>query len=200
MPQAAEDHRQRVLVAVYDQEAEAQKAIERLRDHGFPMDMLSILGRVHPSGDDVLGVYYKSLGSRVEAWARQGALWGGLWGLLTGAGAMFVMPVVGPIFAAGPIVEAIVSTLAASAAGAAAGGALGGAAMAGAAAMTHLSVSFHRMGVPQEKIQQLHKAIEEGHFVLLLRESEAEANAWLDIVKATNTAEIQVFPYRAFVE
>ena len=108
-----------ILVAVYDDEAKAQRAIEQLRDKGVALDMLSVLGRVHASGDDVLGIYYMGMGSRVEAWAKQGALWGALWGLLAGAAAMFVMPVVGPIFAAGPIVETIVATLGGGIAGAA---------------------------------------------------------------------------------
>ena len=62
-----------ILVAVYDDEVHAQHAIEQLRDKGVALDMLSVLGRVHASGDDVLGIYYSGMGSRVEAWARQGA-------------------------------------------------------------------------------------------------------------------------------
>jgi hypothetical protein len=189
-----------ILVAVYDDEAKAQHAIEQLSNKGVALDMLSVLGRVHPSGDDVLGIYYTGLGSRAEAWARQGALWGALWGMLAGAAAMFVMPVVGPIFVAGPIVEAIVATLGGGIAGAAAGGAVGGAGMAGAAALTHLASVMHRMGIPQGQLDHLHQAIVDGHFVLLLREAADQIQPWLDVIRRSEAREVLELPYKSLVE
>ncbi|MGA7180326.1 MAG: general stress protein [Thiobacillaceae bacterium] len=189
-----------ILVAVYDDEAKAQHAIEKLRDKGVALDMLSVLGRVHPSGDDVLGIYYTGMGSRVEAWAKQGALWGALWGLLAGAAAMFVMPVVGPIFVAGPIVETIVTTLGGGIAGAAAGGAIGSAGMAGAAALTHLASVMHRMGIPQDKLDHLHQAIVDGHFVLLLREAADQIQPWQDVIRQSEAMEVMELPYKRLVE
>jgi hypothetical protein len=189
-----------ILVAVYDDEAKAQHAIEQLRDKGVALDMLSVLGRVHASGDDVLGIYYTGMGSRVEAWAKQGALWGALWGLLAGAAAMFVIPVVGPIFAAGPIVEAIVATLGGGVAGAAAGGAVGGAGMAGAAALTHLASVMHRMGIPQDKLDHLHQAIVDGHFVLLLREAADQIQPWLEVLRRSEAREVLELPYKGLVD
>jgi hypothetical protein len=189
-----------ILVAVYDDEARAQHAIEQLLDKGVALDMLSILGRVHPSGDDVLGIYYTGPGARAEAWARQGAFWGALWGMLAGAAAMFVMPVVGPIFAAGPIVETIVTTLGGGIAGAAAGGAIGSAGMAGAAALTHLASVMHRMGIPQDKLDHLHQAIVDGHFVLLLREAADQAQPWLNVIRQSEAREVMELPYKSLVE
>jgi hypothetical protein len=185
-----------ILVAVDDDEAKAQHAIEKLRDKGVALDMLSLLGRVHPSGDDVLGIYYTGMGSRVEAWAKQGALWGALWGLLAGAAAMFVMPVVGPIFVAGPIVETIITTLG----GGIAGGAIGSAAMAGAAALSHLASVMHRMGIPQDKLDHLHQAIVDGHFVLLLREASDQIQPWLDVIHKSEVREVMELPYKSLVE
>lgn len=189
-----------ILVAVYDDEAKAQRTIEQLNDKGVALDMLSVLGRVHPSGDDVLGIYYTGMGDRVEAWAKQGALWGALWGVLAGATAMFVMPVVGPIFAAGPIVEAIVATLGGSIVGAAAGGAVGSAGMAGAAALTHLASGMHRMGIPQDRLDHLHQAIVDGHFVLLLREAEDRVQPWLDVLRGSEAREVLELPYKSLTE
>jgi hypothetical protein len=184
-----------LLIAVYDNEAKAQRTIERLRDKGVAMDMLSVLGRVHPSGDDVLGIYYSGMSGRVEAWAKQGALWGALWGVLAGAAAMFVIPVVGPIFAAGPIVEAIVASLGGGVAGAAIGGAVGGAGMAGAAALTHLASVMHGMGIPKDKLDHLHQSIVDGHYVLLLREAADQVQPWLDVLQFSEAAEVLEFPY-----
>ncbi len=200
MTHANAEDGQVILVAVYDDEAKAQHAIEQLRDKGVAMDMLSVLGRVHPSGDDVLGIYYTGMGSRVEAWARQGALWGAAWGLLAGAAAMFVMPVVGPIFAAGPIVETIVATLGGGLAGAAAGGAVGSAGMAGAAALTHLASAMHRTGIPQNQLDHLHQSIVDGHFVLLLREAADQVQPWLDVLRRSEAREVMELPYKGFAE
>ncbi len=184
-----------LLVAVYDDEAKAQLTIEQLRDKGVALDMLSVLGQVHPSGDDVLGIYYTGMGSRVQAWAKQGALWGSLWGVLAGAAALFVMPAVGPVFAAGPIVEAIVAALGGGVAGAAVGGAVGGAGMAGAAALTHLASVMHRMGIPQDQLDHLHQAIVDGHYVLLLREAEDQVQPWLDVLRQSEAREVLELPY-----
>lgn len=201
---AGNDHREAageiILTAVYDDEAKAQRTIEQLRDRGVALDMLSVLGRVHPSGDDVLGIYYSGMGDRVQAWARQGAAWGALWGLLAGAAAMFVMPGLGPIFAAGPIVESIVAALGGGVAGAALGGSLGGAAMAGAAAMTHMATVMHRMGIPPEQLDHLHQAIVDGHFVLLLRAAADQTQPWLDIMGRSATGTVAALPYKRAIE
>ncbi len=180
-----------LLVAVYDDEAHAQSAIERLNSKDVAMDMLSVLGKVHPSGDDVLGIYHTGIGDRVKAWAKQGALWGALWGLLAGAAGMFLIPGLGAIFAAGPVVESIVATLA----GGVAGSSLGGAAMAGAAAMTQLATVMHRMGVPQDQLDHLHQAIEDGHYVLLLRQDAHQIQPWLDVLRGSEAKEVLEFPY-----
>jgi hypothetical protein len=189
-----------ILVAICDDEAKAQHAVEKLSDKGVALDMLSVLGRVHASGDDVLGIYYTSMGSRVEAWAKQGALWGALWGLLAGAAAMFVLPVVGPIFAAGPIVDIIVATLGGGITGAAGGGAVAGAGMAGAAALTHLAAVMRRMGIPHDQLDYLHQAIVEGHFVLLLREAADQIQPWLDVLRRSEAKEVLELPYKSLVE
>lgn len=183
-----QDHREggtkeSLLVGVYDNEAGAQRAVAKLQKKGCAMDMLSVLGRVHPSGDDVLGIYHMGVGSRMKVWAKQGAFWGALWGMVTGAAALIVLPGLGPVLAAGPIVEAIISALGGGVLGAAVGGTLGGAAMAGAAAGTHLSAVMHRMGIPHERLEQLHSAIEQGHYVLLLRAVTAEIPGWRAVLQ-----------------
>lgn len=189
------DTKETLLVAVYDDETKAQRAIEKLSEKGVAMDMLSVLGRAHPSGDDVLGIYYTSMGDRMQAWAKQGALWGALWGMLTGAAAMFVVPGVGPLLAAGPIVDAMISVLGGGVVGAAVGSAVGGTAMTGAAAATHLATVMHRMGVPHEELDHLHSAIEAGHYVLLLREGSAQLEPWKAVLDWSGAREILELPY-----
>ena len=41
-------HKRHLVVAVFPIQSEAQKAVERLIDRDFPMDMLSVLGKWNP--------------------------------------------------------------------------------------------------------------------------------------------------------
>lgn len=176
-----------ILIGVYGNEAKAQSTLERLIAKGFAMDMMSVLGRVHASGDDVLGVYHRNTGERVETWAKQGALWGAIWGLFAGAVGMFIFPGIGPILAAGPIVEAIVGALG--------GAAVGGVAMSGAAAASNLAIAMHRIGIPEEMLDHLHSAIEEGHYLLLLRGATGEMEEWKGVLGWSGADEIMELPY-----
>lgn len=176
-----------ILISVYGNEAKAQRALEKLMAKGFPMDMISVLGRVHAAGDDVLGIYHRNEGERVEAWAKQGALWGALWGLFAGAAGMFIFPGVGPVLAAGPIVEAIIGALG--------GAAVGGAVMTGAAEVTHLATAMHRIGIPEEMLEHLHRDIEEGRYLLLLRGARSELQEWRGILGWSDAEETVELPY-----
>ena len=189
------DTKESILVAVYRNETDAQHAVDELNEKGCAMDMLSVLGRAHSSGDDVLGIYYTGVGARMKAWARQGALWGALWGMLTGAAALIVLPGIGTVLAAGPIVEAMIVAFGGSILGAAVGGSLGGAAMTAAAAATHLGTVMHRMGIPHDHLDRLHAAIEQGHYVLLLRQASAEIQPWKSFLQAGRPEVLLEFPY-----
>jgi len=183
----------RVLVAVYPDEEKAKAVVKRLIDKNYQMDLISVLGRIHAIGDDPLGIYILNAGERMKAWGKTGVVWGGLWGMLAGAAGFFLIPGIGAVAAAGYIVEAI------------AGGALVGAgamagAMAGAAALSQLAVAFHRAGIPEEKIQALHKAVEDGKYVLMLRGAESEVPQWREVLEAGNPLEIHDLPYSRLID
>jgi hypothetical protein len=72
-----------------------------LQKSGFDMQKLSIVGKDYQTEEAVVGYY--TMGDRVKAWGKTGAFWGGLWGLLLGS-AFFLVPGIGPLFAAGPVV------------------------------------------------------------------------------------------------
>ena len=181
---------ERLLVALFDRQPEAEWAVRLLIERGFPMDMLSILGKGQSSGDDPLGLYYSSVGDRMKGWGSMGAFWGGLWGLLAGAAGLFVIPGIGPVLAAGPVVEAIAAAVA--------GAGLGGGAMAGAAAASQLSVAMHRSGVPEEKLEALHDAIEQGHYLVMLRLDEEEAGKWQTLVAHAGAGMVDMYEYHGF--
>ncbi|MES1982961.1 MAG: hypothetical protein V4443_10875 [Pseudomonadota bacterium] len=179
----------RVLVAVYASEQQVQSVVKSLIDQNYQMDLISILGRIHAIGDDPLGIYNLNAGDRMMAWGKQGGLWGGLWGILVGAAGLFMIPGIGIIAAAGFLVEAI------------AGGAIVGAgAMAGAAALSQLAVAFHRAGIPEEEILNLHKAIEEGKYVLMLRGAESELDRWREVLASGDPLEVHDLPYMRVID
>ncbi len=179
----------RVLVAVYPDEDKAKGVVKRLIDMNYQMDLISVLGLIHASGDDTLGIYSLNIGERMKAWGKQGVFWGGLWGMLAGAAGLFIIPGVGPVAAAGYIVEAL------------AGGAVVGAgAMAGAAALSQLAIAFHRAGIPEATIQSLHKAIEEGKYVLMLRGAESEIAQWREVLELGNPLDTYDLPYSRIID
>ncbi len=181
--------RNRVLVAVYPDEASTESVIRRLNREGCQMDLISVLGRQHAIGDDTLGIYHLEVGDRMRAWGKQGAFWGGLWGLLAGAAGLFVIPGVGPVLAAGHIVEAI-----------AGGTAIGAAAMSGSAAVSQLAVAFHRAGIPEEKIESLHRAITEGKVVLMVRGAASELGPWRETLASENPLQLDDLPYSRVID
>lgn len=179
----------RVLVAVYPDEKGAEVVVKRLIDQGFQMDLISVLGQLHASGDDTLGIYHVDVGDRMKAWGKQGVFWGGLWGLLAGASGLFMIPGIGAVAAAGFIVEAI-----------AGGVAVGATAMGGAAALSQLAVGYHRAGIPQEKIESLHQAIEEGKYVVMLRAAMSELEPWRDVLESGKPIAIDNLPYARIID
>jgi len=182
-----ERHEHRVLdVGVFDTRGKANQLVERLIRDDFPMDQISLLGKGGGSGDDILGVTYHSTGERMKVWGEHGAFWGGLWGLLVGAAGLFVIPGLGPLLAAGPIVEAL--------AGALAGAAVTGGAMAGAAAVAQLASALHRIGIPEDKLEEIQSAIEAGKYVVILHLEPASSERYDQTLRWAGADPVYQFP------
>jgi hypothetical protein len=141
-------------VAVYPDHEEAETAIKALQHGGFDMHKLSIIGAEYHSEEDVVGFY--NTGDRMKSWGEWGAFWGGIWGLFFGA-AFFVLPGIGALLAAGPIVVAIVS-------------ALEGAVVVGA------------IGIPKDSVLHYQTAVKAGKFLVVASGSHAEAERAKDIL------------------
>lgn len=172
-----------IILAFFDREDAAQRAVDRLVEQDFPLDRVSILGKPGGSGDDPLGVYYPSAGERIKGWGKMGALWGGLFGLFGGAFGMFVVPGVGAMMVAGPLIDVLV------------GAGVGGALMAGGASLSELTVAIHRMGVPEERLQETQQFIESGHYVLLLIVRDDETGRWRQELERQSPTAMWSYPY-----
>lgn len=102
-------------MTIYKTHAEA--AVKELQHAAFDRKQLSIVGRDQHTDEHVVGCY--NAGDRMKYWGKMGAFWG----LLLGS-AFFLIPGVGPLLVAGPLVGWIV-------------GALGGAVVVGATIRNH---------------------------------------------------------------
>src|SRR5579862_754221 len=146
------------VVAVYDSHAAAEAAVRELAKSGFDMKALSIIGKDYSTEEGVVGFY--NAGDRMKAWGKTGAFWGGLWGMLFGS-ALFVIPGVGPLFAAGPLVAWIV-------------GALEGAAVVGG--MSALGAGLYSVGIPKDSILNYETQIKAGKFVVIAHGPASEVD------------------------
>ena len=122
------------VVAVYRTHAEADQAVKELQSGGVDMHKLSIVGKGYHTDEHAVGYY--NTGDRMKYWGKVGAFWGGFWGLLFGS-AFFMIPGLGPILAAGPVVGWIV-------------GAFESAAVVGG--VSALGAGLYSMGIPKDSI------------------------------------------------
>jgi hypothetical protein len=144
-------------VAVYPDHAEAETAVKALQHGGIDMRKLSIVGADYHSEEDVVGYY--NTGDRMLAWGKNGAFWGGIWGLFFGA-AFFIIPGIGPLIVAGPLVVAIVS-------------ALEGAVVVGG--ISAIGAGLIGLGIPRNSILQYDTALKAGKFLVIAHGSREEA-------------------------
>ena len=168
-PEAGAARDQSAIVAIYDTHAEAEDAVRALERAGHDMQKLSIVGKDYQTEEQVLGYY--TTGDRMKAWGKKGAFWGGLWGLLFGS-AFFLVPGIGPLLAAGPIVGWIV-------------GALEGALVVGG--VSALGAGLVGAGIPKDSVIEYETHVKAGRFVVIAHGPPDEANKTTDTLAATKT-------------
>jgi hypothetical protein len=155
-------------VAVFKSHVEAESAVKELQKSGFDMKKLSIIGRDYHTDEHVIGYY--NAGDRMKYWGKLGAFWGGFWGLLFGS-AFFLIPGVGSLLFAGPIVTYIV-------------GALEGAVIVGG--LSALGAGLYSMGIPKNSIIQYETAVKSGKYLLIAHGSEMETIHAREVLKHTD--------------
>src|SRR5271167_221594 len=155
---------QNSVVAIYGTHAGAEEAVKELQRAGVDMHSLSIVGKNTHTDEHVIGYY--NTGDRMKYWGKLGAFWGGFWGLLFGS-AFFVIPGVGPLLMAGPIVGWIV-------------GALEGAVVVGG--LSALGAGLYSMGIPKDSILQYETAVKADKFLVVVHGTAEEAAKGKDIL------------------
>ena len=159
-------------VAVFHSHETAEEAIRDLQKRGFDMQRLSIVGKDYHTEEHVVGYY--NTGDRMKSWGQHGAFWGALWGVLFGS-AFFVLPGIGPVLMAGPLVAVIAS-------------ALEGAAVVGG--FSALGAALASIGVPENSVVQYEAELKVGKFLVIVHGTHDEvqrAKLYLDATTSTVT-------------
>jgi uncharacterized membrane protein len=162
------------VIAMFDQHTQAEKAIQDLNRVGFDMKELSIIGNGYHTQEDVVGYY--TTGDRMKYWGKNGAFWGSIWGLLFGS-AFFMIPGIGPLVAAGPIVGWIVA-------------ALEGAAVVGG--FSAIGAGLYSIGIPKESILRYETSLKAGTFMLVVHGTEDEVTRAKEILGTAGASETQL--------
>jgi len=156
------------VVAIYRQHNDAELAVKELQRGGVDMRKLSIAGKGYHTEEQVVGYY--NTGDRMKYWGKVGAFWGGFWGLLFGS-ALFMIPGLGPILVAGPLVAWIVAGLE----GAVEVGALGA-----------LGAGLFSIGIPKDSVVKYETALKTDQFLVIVHGTAAEVATAKKIIDNTH--------------
>jgi hypothetical protein len=159
------------VVAIYESHRDAEAAVKELQTAGFDMKKLSIVGKDYRSEEQVVGYY--NTGDRVKYWGASGAFWGGFWGLLFGS-AFFIIPGIGPVLMAGPLVAAVV-------------GALESAAVVGG--LSALVAGLYSLGIPKDSIINYETALRADKFLLVAHGTPEELARAKNVLTSTAVAQ-----------
>jgi len=160
------------VIAIYATHTQAEDTIKELERSGFDMKKLSIIGKGYRKEEHPVGFY--TTGDRMKAWGGIGAFWGGLWALLFGA-AFFWIPGIGPIAAAGPMVQLLA-------------GAVEGAALVGG--LSALGAALASLGVPRKSILKYESELKADKYLIIAHGSAKEIEQAREIMQrheATDT-------------
>ena len=162
------------VAAVFAQHSGAEAAVKELKDGGFDVKKLSIVGSDYHSEENVVGFY--NAGDRMMYWGKAGAFWGGLWGMLFGS-AFFLIPGIGPLVAAGPVVTWIVA-------------ALEGAAVMGG--LSALGAGLFSLGIPKDSIVNYEASVKAGKFLLIAHGTASEVQHARNILKNSGAEQLHM--------
>jgi len=154
---------------IFQTHAQADEAIRKVANSGFDMSKLSIIGKGYHSEEHPIGFY--THGDKIKAWGKSGAFWGGIWGLLL-APAVFLVPGLGLLAMAGPIVPTLV-------------GCLEGAALIGG--VSALGAALTQFGMSKEQLIKYESAVKVDHYVVLVHGNADDIAKVSALLKAGDT-------------
>lgn len=159
-------------VSICNSHQEAEAAIQTLKKFGFDVRKLSLIGKGYHSEEHPVGFY--STGDKICAWGSTGAFWGSMWGILM-APAVFLLPPLGMVAMAGPIVSVVIS-------------ALEGAVLVGG--LSAVGAALSQMGVPKDQVILYETALKADKYVLMVHGSDDEVARAKSILAGTQPMEV----------
>ncbi|MBV9386620.1 MAG: signal transduction histidine kinase LytS [Chroococcidiopsidaceae cyanobacterium CP_BM_ER_R8_30] len=146
-------------VGTFSTRQAAEQALNELRDCGFPMERVTVIGKDEDSGTSIAGAEVKAhVGNQSRTGAGAGAVagtaLGGAGGILLGLGALAI-PGAGPFLAAG----ALATSFAGAGIGAAGGALIGG---------------LVGLGIPEEQAKVYSNSVSRGEYLVIVDGSEEE--------------------------
>jgi len=158
-------------VYTFNTHIEAEDAIRSLNHSGIDVKKISLIGKGYHSEEHPIGFY--TLGDKMKSWGGVGAFWGGIWGLLL-APAVFVLPGLGLLALAGPVVTALV-------------GALEGAVVVGG--VSALGAGLIEMGVAKDSVIKYESALKADKYVLIVHGNSEEVERARSVLAETKVLE-----------
>jgi hypothetical protein len=164
--------REQAAVGVFGHLDQAEEAVKKLGEGGFPIDHVSIIAKDLGSEKKVHG--FVTSCDVAKATARTGAWVGGIFGLLVGAAFVWV-PGVGPLIVAGSLTSALVGSLEGAVAGAALSGVLGW---------------LSALGISKEHILKYEESVKAGKYLVIAHGPADEVARARTILAGTGPAEL----------
>jgi uncharacterized membrane protein len=167
-------NKESVAVAVCKTHTEAEQVVKELQQSGFDMKKLSIVGKDYYEEDKVVGFYNTK--DVVKNWGKAGAFWGGIWGLIFGAG-FFLIPGIGPVVMAGPIVSSLV-------------GGLEGAVVIGG--LSALGGALFSIGIPKDSVLKYEKELKANKYLVIAHGTQEDIDKVRNIMNINNEIDVTI--------
>jgi uncharacterized membrane protein len=161
----------RTVTALYHDFAAAQEVVDDLVSMGFQREQISVVV------NNVSGQYdsYVAPATEEDVSTGEGASFGAVVGGLIGLGAM-VIPGIGPVIAAGPLVAALVGAGVGAATGAVTGGLIAG---------------LVDMGIPETEAGYYAEGIRRGGTLVIVNTTEDWVDRVVDVMESHNPIDVE---------
>ena len=161
--------------AVFSDHTKAEEAMERLHAAWFSMKQVSVVGTDHHGKQQLVGLYHT--GDRMHYWGKLGAFWGGMWGILLSS-AYFLIPGIGPVVVAGPLVTCIVGTLQSD---------------TRRGYRNVLAAGLQQLGLPSQLISDYESAIRSRKILVIAQGTLSEVASARQIIEKSNPHSLDLF-------
>ncbi len=140
-------------LTVFKSQADAEAAIRQLARDGYDLGKVSIVGRDGDSDARVTG--YLNEDGKGSSSAKAGMSWGGIRGMLVGSG-FFLVPGIGSLVVAGPLLRRIVQSMGT---------------VASPDKLGAMGAGLSRLGIPRDSGLRCETALKSGKVVIIVEGS-----------------------------